>query len=121
MTEILLFLCLIQIKHLVIDFLWQPEYEWKNKGTFLHFGGIRHAGKHSITTLIILLMFINPYLAVLLSILEGIIHNFIDWSKMNITRVRELSPIKDAEFWYWLGIDQYFHQLTYILIAWIIF
>jgi hypothetical protein len=29
--QVLFLLCLLQIKHLIVDWCWQPEYELKNK------------------------------------------------------------------------------------------
>mgnify|MGYP001765158580 CR=1 FL=1 len=45
-VQVLILLLLFQIKHLVVDWLWQPPYEYLNKGTWLHLGGLQHAAKH---------------------------------------------------------------------------
>jgi len=50
MATVLLILLLLQIKHLIVDWCWQPAYEWQNKGTYGHWGGIRHALKNAIGT-----------------------------------------------------------------------
>lgn len=109
---------MLVIKHFVVDFLWQPEYMWRNKGTFGHPGGITHAGLHAVVTLIIL----NSYgsLAFTLAFAEGMLHYYIDWGKMNISALLKLTP-DDPRFWYWLGLDQLLHYLTYLWIVWYIF
>jgi hypothetical protein len=48
--NVLTILIYLQLKHFIVDFLYQPEYEWRNKGTFGHFGGIRHSLKHAATS-----------------------------------------------------------------------
>lgn len=48
--EILLTMLLLQIKHLIVDWCWQPAYEFQNKGTYGHWGGVRHALKNAVGT-----------------------------------------------------------------------
>lgn len=108
-------LLLLQIKHLVIDFLWQPEYEWRNKGTLFHFGGIRHSAKHAIFTFFILLYPTSVLEAVVLVVIEFFAHYVIDYSKMNLNARYSLTPMNE-KYWWLLGIDQFLHQLTYIII-----
>jgi len=113
-----LVLFLLQLKHLVIDFLWQPEYEWRNKGTFGHPGGIIHSLKHAVITIAILIIFNhNVALVFLIAFAEFVAHYLIDYSKMNINKHYKYSPDKNSEFWYLLGVDQFLHQVCYLLIA----
>ena len=42
---------LLQMKHFAVDFLLQTRYQWENKGTYLHPGGLLHAGLHGLGTL----------------------------------------------------------------------
>ncbi|MCX6783368.1 MAG: hypothetical protein NTZ20_05315 [Candidatus Levybacteria bacterium] len=42
----------LQIKHFLIDWFLQFPYEYKNKGTYGHWGGIRHAFKNGFGTAI---------------------------------------------------------------------
>lgn len=55
----LLLLLLLQIKHLVIDFLLQGPYQYLNKGTYGHWGGIQHAINHMVGTYICMIFSIN--------------------------------------------------------------
>ena len=126
-VQVLILLLLFQIKHLVVDWLWQPPYEYLNKGTWLHPGGLQHAAKHLVATYIVLavgaLIFHMPIfvgMAIVLSIFDGVIHYLIDWSKMNINKKYELTPTNSENFWRLVGIDQFLHQATYIIIVFLI-
>jgi hypothetical protein len=111
---------LLQIKHCVVDFIWQPPYEWKNKGTFLHFGGIRHAGKNAIGTALAIyagFFFYHTLWAIaLIAVLDFVIHYLVDYTKMNITKAKGWKADTCPKFWWALGIDQMMHQLTYIFL-----
>jgi hypothetical protein len=51
---------------------------------------------------------------------EFILHYFIDYGKMNITKFKQWDANKNPEFWYLLGFDQFLHQLTYIaMVLWV--
>lgn len=116
MTNIILLLLLLQIKHFIWDFWYQPPYMWQNKGTFLHLGGIVHSGLHAKTTFLILIFFTDIKLAMMLSIAEFFLHYSIDWAKMNINRIKGWTATTHTEFWQLTGFDQLLHQLTYLLI-----
>ena len=112
----MLLLSALFFKHLIVDFFWQPEYEWKNKGTLGHWGGIRHSLKHGIITGLIFLP-LTIY-APLLGLIDAMIHYAIDWGKVNYAKYRNLTP-NNPEYWYALGFDQYLHYLTYVgLVLW---
>lgn len=99
-------------KHFIVDFPLQGEYQWRNKGTYLHPGGILHSGLHGIGTFISLYWY-APDIALWLAIADMHIHYHIDWAKMNLNDMFEWNP-SHKEFWILLGIDQYLHSLTYI-------
>lgn len=115
-AEILLLLVMLQIKHLIVDWCWQPEHEWKNKGTYGHFGGIKHAGKNAIGTAICFIPFATPSAVVLVLAADFILHYHIDWAKMNINRAKGWGPTTHSQFWALTGADQFAHQLCYILL-----
>lgn len=110
-------LLLLFTKHLIFDFLYQPPYQWKNKGTYGHLGGIVHAGQHFIATLLILLTFAPPVLSLTLGVVEFVIHYHMDWFKMWYNKQKGWACNTHPEFWYLTGVDQWVHSLTYLLIA----
>lgn len=118
--EIVLIFLLLQIKHLVFDFLFQPPWQYKNKGTFGHWGGIVHSLQHGVPTFLILLMFTVPWVSVLMALLEFSIHYLVDWSKMNLNAKMGWGPTTSENFWRLLGVDQFFHQLTYVGIVFLL-
>ena len=114
-TTMLTLFFLFSIKHFVIDFLLQFRYQWSNKGTYGHPGGLLHAGLHGIGTALCLLMF--PWSTILfLAGLDAVIHYHIDWAKMNINARMGWTATTHEQFWWLLGLDQLLHVLTYILI-----
>lgn len=116
--SVLLLIFLFVLKHLIIDFPLQGEFQWKNKGTYGHLGGILHAGLHTVGTFAILIFFCGAWASLALSILDGLIHYHIDWAKMNINTHYKWQPNTSPEFWWLLGLDQFFHYSTYCLIIW---
>lgn len=112
-------LFLLFTKHFVVDFPLQAfPYQYKNKGTYGHFGGILHAVLHYWGTYFVLVWYTDlaPYLA----LVDMLIHYHIDWVKIRITRKFEWSPTTHEQFWILLGFDQYLHALTYLGIVWLI-
>jgi len=110
MIELLL---LLFIKHFIVDFPLQVQYQWRNKGTYGHPGGILHSGLHGIFTTICLCFFIGSY-AIVLGLIDAVIHYHVDWCKMNINKRMGWDANSNDEFWYLLGFDQLLHALTYI-------
>lgn len=113
MTTVLWLFLALQVKHFLIDFPLQNKFQWSNKGTYGHPGGILHAGLHGIGTYICLAWW-SPYAAVILSLIDAIVHYHIDWAKMNLNSKFGWGPNTHEQFWWLLGADQLAHQLTYI-------
>ena len=116
-TAILLLLTALTFKHFVLDFVYQPPWQWKNKGTFGHPGGIAHSGQHALGTMMILFMFVPPWTAAAIALVEFIIHYVTDWSKMNINKAKGWAANTHNEFWILMGADQLVHSMTYIAIV----
>jgi hypothetical protein len=116
MIEILI-LFLLFTKHFVVDFPLQTPFQWMNKGTYGHPGGLLHAALHGWFTYAALLFFVSWPWAVVLGIVDMVIHYHIDWAKVNLNRVKGWKADKDPQFWTALGADQYAHALTYLGIA----
>ena len=112
------FLVALFVKHFVMDFGYQPPYQFMNKGRYGHWGGLVHSGQHILATLSILWLFAistSFWLPVLVS--EFLIHYHTDWAKMNINRHFGWGAITHNEFWILTGFDQLIHSLTYLGIA----
>lgn len=119
MSTFILLMALLQLKHCVLDFVLQPPYQWQNKGTYGHLGGIIHSGQHALATGILLLFFsISPLLILGIVVGEFIAHYHIDWAKMNINKHQGWTANTSEYFWWLTGIDQLLHQWTYVVILW---
>lgn len=106
-------LVLFLIKHFVIDFVLQTEYQWRNKGTFMHPGGLLHSGMHGIATYLILSL--NGLDALNFALLDGISHYIIDFCKTNTNKILGLDANSQL-FWVLVGLDQLAHYLVYTYI-----
>lgn len=112
---VVLLLALFGIKHFVIDFPLQRAYQYQNKGTYGHPGGLFHAGLHGMGTWFCL-FWINPFWATLMAVFDAFVHYHIDWAKMRLNAHFGWGPTTHEEFWILLGFDQLLHWLTYVLI-----
>ena len=117
MGDLLIIFIWLMLKHTIVDYLLQKP--WKDKGIYGSKGGLIHAGHHVIGTFGILIFFVSFPLAVLLSVLDGILHYHIDFTKNNIKRIFKLNNTQTL-YWGLHGLDQYLHVLTYVLIIWLI-
>jgi hypothetical protein len=105
MSNILVLLLLLQIKHWYIDFVNQSSQELEAKKLYGNFNGIKHSLKHGLGTMLCLLIITGvPFIiyCIILGFIDFAMHYHIDYAK---------TKYKD------LGLDQLLHQLTYILIA----
>ena len=117
---IFIILVLLFVKHWYIDFVNQTADEVQWKGTYLKWAGIKHSLKHGVGTVLVLwICGIGPVDAVMLGVLDFMVHYHIDWTKININRKNNYTP-QDKQFWTWLGADQLAHSLTYLGLVWII-
>ncbi len=113
MNEVLILMTLLTLKHFIIDFPLQTPYQWMNKGTYLHPGGILHAGLHGIGTFACF-YFYAPLAGFYLGLIDTFIHYHVDWVKMNINAKFGWKADQHPQFWWLLGADQLAHYLTYI-------
>ena len=122
MTAIILLLAL-QVKHLLVDFFMQRPYQYRNKGIWLHPGGILHAAEHAVFSAFSLTLFVPQYVLLIgiIAVCEFIAHYLIDYSKVNICKNYSWSKTVDNRleiysdrYFHALGVDQFLHQLTYL-------
>ena len=114
MTETLWLILALTTKHFVVDFPLQTQYQWSNKSTYGHPGGVLHATLHGIGTYLCFVWY-APMAAVYLCLADMIIHYHIDWAKMKLNNWFGWAPNTHDQFWWLLGLDQYLHVLTYIV------
>ena len=102
------------LKHFVFDFVLQGPYQYLNKGTYGHPGGILHSGLRAVSSFVVLFYFF-PSLSALAAVCfaEFLIHYHVDWAKMNLNKHWGLKPDNSEYFWWLLGADQLLHYLTY--------
>lgn len=113
MNMSLTLLVLLFTKHLIVDFPLQPRYQYENKGTYGHPGGLLHSCLHGVGTYLCLAWW-APMAAFFLAIADAVIHYHIDWAKVNINKRLGWGPTTHEQFWWLLGLDQFLHSLTYI-------
>jgi len=113
MNETLILITLLFTKHFVVDYPLQPRYQYSNKGTYLHPGGLLHAGLHGVGTYLCFVAF-TPVAALYLAWIDAVIHYHVDWAKMNLNARLGWGPTTHEQFWWLLGLDQFLHALTYI-------
>lgn len=114
-----LLLIMFQIKHWYIDFVNQDMDEVHSKGNYGEWLGIRHSLKQGIGTYICVALLVGAdywLFALVLSSIDYFIHYHVDWMKMNWGN----RDIQTPQFWAHLGLDQMAHQLTYILLAYLV-
>ena len=111
----------LQVKHLLFDFVFQGDWQLRNKGRYGHPGGLAHAGLHGLGTLGVLLpaglvLPVGAALALALAALEAVVHYHIDWIKAQVSARLGLTPDRPG-YWAAMGLDQAAHQLTYLGLA----
>jgi hypothetical protein len=114
-------LFLLFTKHFVCDFPLQAfPWMYRNKGIYMHPGGLTHAALHGLGTLLVLAYFIGSA-ACLYALIDFVVHYHIDWAKMKIGKHYDLQPNTSERFWILLGLDQYLHHTTYFAIIYCAF
>ncbi len=120
--DILALLLLLQIKHCYADFVLQTYMQTVKKGVWMDPVGISHTLDHVYCSLIALLVFslfvpLSAFSILLVSVVEGVIHYIVDYSKVKYGSKDNTKPI----FWTQFGLDQLAHQATYLaMVAYLI-
>ena len=116
MNDTLILILLLFTKHFIVDFPLQTKFQWSNKGTYAHLGGVLHSGLHGVGTYLCF-MWYAPLAAVYLAVIDFALHYHIDWAKMNLNKKLGWGPNTHEQFWWLLGLDQFLHALTYIFLV----
>jgi hypothetical protein len=115
----LMLLVLLQIKHWYIDFVDQDMEEVNHKGIYLHWLGVKHSLKQGLGTYICVAAVVGAeywIFAMIIALLDFVIHYHTDWAKMNWGN----RDIQTPQFWAHLGLDQMVHQVTYIILTYMV-
>ena len=116
MNEILILISLLFVKHFIVDFPLQNKYQWSNKGTYGHPGGLLHASLHGLATMLCFWWY-APLACIYLGLIDVVIHYHVDWAKMNLNSKMGWGPTTHEQFWWLLGADQLAHAATYIFLV----
>jgi hypothetical protein len=108
----LIILFLLQIKHVLADFVWQTDAQLKYKGVYGHPLGVEHSVIHSALTAVIFLIFFGIQPAIFAGLIDFFLHYHIDYVKMRYGE----KDIAQKRFWIHFGLDQFAHQATYIIL-----
>ncbi len=107
----------LEIKHFIFDYLLQTPFQFRNKGTYGHLGGILHSGMQALGTIPVFFILPTGWLmGVAIIVGEFVVHYHVDWTKEQTLRRMKLTTT-DAWYWRIYGVDQLAHQLTYVAIA----
>lgn len=124
------------IKHFVCDFPLQAHpYQYLNKGTYGHPGGLLHSAIHGVGSALVLILCTSlwtPYLFTqydgdlylskfwIIVAIDMVSHYHIDWAKVKVGKRFNLKPDNSEWFWILLGFDQLLHMLVYWFIIFIV-
>lgn len=108
-------LFLLMLKHFFVDFVHQTPEHIAHKGTYGHLKGIEHSAYHGALTALIFWVWVSPDIAVFLGLVDFFLHYHIDYVKI---KYGEKDSTK-KEYWVQFGLDQLAHNLTYILLIFI--
>jgi hypothetical protein len=111
-------IAVLMLKHTIADFFLQTPYQYLNKGTYGHPGGLVHAGIHVALTPLVYLLLVpsSLLLAGAIAIGEFAVHYHVDWLKEQVTH-RNGWTTRDPGFWHALGADQLVHGVTYLTLV----
>jgi len=105
------------IKHVICDLGLQSQFLWGQTHNKQHYFGCHlHYFHHGLGTLIVALFFVQPLLALTLSLIDYVAHWNIDFLKHRISNALGKTR-KDKMFWWINSIDQGLHFLTYYLLV----
>ena len=110
MATVLILIFLLQVKHLILDYIVVPPEDWK---VYFHVGGSIHSGLNAIgTTLCFALVGTEISLLLIVLILDYIAHYNIDFLKQTVHRLWGYTT--NARYRFLIGMDQFLHQITYL-------
>ena len=113
MAEAMLLFMLV-IKHALADLVLQSRLTSGDKSNLKSPKGYIHAADHSLLTFIVSMFFTGVLNAILIALLDYILHFIIDYVKTKCVRHFEVVP-NTRTFWIVQGVDQIAHYSCYFL------
>ncbi len=105
------------IKHVIADYFMQFSWMIRDKGNYGAWRGLAHSEFHGFLTWLVLWYLGVPFIwAVVMGVLDTVIHYHVDYVKSNFWKSRKLGP-SDQLYWVTHGVDQLLHFMTYILVV----
>ena len=131
---ILIAMTYLIVKHYLLDFTClQTPWMFLNKGKYGHLGGITHSLIQALASAPVFLWcatwvswwpeamwhgLTELQLVGALITFEFFVHYHMDWFKVWWCKKNEYTP-QTPQFWTWLGIDQFVHYATYLVMVWV--
>lgn len=108
-------LTFLLIKHYLFDFVFQTDRMIQDKSVYGRPWGLAHSLLHGLGTFIVLMIY-GIKLALILAVIESLLHYHIDWIKVRWG----CRDMEKPAYWNHFGLDQLAHGLTYVFIAGVI-
>lgn len=103
---------LLNLKHFIAEYILQTPHIAGGKIRYGSVNSFIHIFHHAFGTMVTgLILKFNLVLILGLVIVESIIHYHVDWAVAHFGA----HSYKDKKYWQWLGIEQFMHQQTFIL------
>ena len=113
MAEAMLLFMLV-IKHALADLVLQSRLTSGDKSNLKSPKGYIHAADHSLLTFIVCLFFSGVLNAILIALLDFVLHFIIDYVKTTCTKRYKVTT-NSSTFWTIQGVDQIAHYTCYFL------
>ncbi len=110
-----LFFLALLFKHAIADLALQNQLKNINKLEYCG-NGHTHYLHHGLLTLITSLLFVDIYLALVISIVDYVLHWHIDFFKHHIVRFFNIT-MKGSTWWWITSLDQILHYSTYFFLV----
>ena len=109
-----MFLFMLVIKHALADLVLQSRLTTGDKSNLKSPKGYIHAADHSLLTFVVCIFFTGILNAILIALLDFVLHFLIDYIKTRSVR-RFNVQVNTSTFWIVQGIDQIAHYSCYFL------
>jgi len=117
-VDVLLLLTFLMIKHAIADLFLQTYHTVGDKHKYISLSH-RHYAEHAVLTLFVCVFFTTPLWAVVVAVLDYILHWHIDFAKHRIINRYNVKR-NSNQFFRIQAFDQILHFLTYALIVFIL-